>query len=507
MAVVDRRLRLVGALAGIAAAAVAIGVAELFAVLTGPQSAPIIAVGDVVVDNVPLSVKNFAVSVFGTHDKTALIIGTFILLVLFAALVGAVAVKDLRIGYGGIALFGLIGVIAAATRPGAGFSAVLPSIFGAVAGTAALSWLITGWRDPRPALDAAADRRALMVGSLIVIAGGAVLGFVGRFFGERRNVSAARSSVTLPVAASPAPELPADAAVADQTHFVTSNNDFYRIDTALIVPQVDPDTWTLRIHGRVKNEITLTYAQLLARPMIERYITLACVSNEVGGDLISNARFLGVPLKDLLEEAQPDTGADQVVGRAVDGFTTGAPTAALMDGRDAMIAVGMNGEPLPVEHGFPARVVVPGLYGYVSATKWVSELQLSSFDEFDAYWIPRGWSQQAPIKTESRIDTPRDGGTKSGGQIVVAGVAWAQRRGISKVEVRVDDGEWRPATLDAVPSIDTWRQWQWTWNATAGEHRLQVRATDNAGMTQTDAEAAPAPDGATGYHTIKVKIS
>jgi len=507
VAVVEKRLRLLGAVAGIAAAAVALGVAELIAVLAGPQSAPIIAVGDVVVDNVPGSVKNFAVSVFGTHDKTALIIGTFILLAIFAAVVGALAVGDMRFGYAGIAVFGVIGVAAALTRPHAGIGAALPSIIGALAGAAALSWLITGWRDPRPALDGAPERRSLLVGSLIAIAGGAVLGVVGRSLGERRNVSAARNSVNLPVPASPAPSLPPDAAVAGQTHFVTSNDDFYRIDTALIVPQVDPDTWTLRIHGRVGKPIELTYAQLLARPMIERYITLACVSNEVGGDLISNARFLGVPLKDLLEEARPDPAADQVIGRSADGFTTGAPTAAMMDGRDAMIAVGMNGEPLPVEHGFPARVVVPGLYGYVSATKWVTELELSSFADFDAYWVPRGWSQQAPIKTESRIDTPRDGGKKSAGQVVIAGVAWAQRRGISKVEVRVDDGEWKTATLDPVPSIDTWRQWHLTWDATPGQHRLQVRATDNAGAVQTSEEAPPPPNGASGYHTIKVKIS
>ena len=196
-----------------------------------------------------------------------------------------------------------------------------------------------------------------------------------------------------------------------------------------------------------------------------------------------------------------------MIGRSADGFTTGAPTAAIMDGRDAMIAVGMNGEPLPVEHGFPARVVVPGLYGYVSATKWVTELELSSFADFDAYWVPRGWSQQAPIKTESRIDTPRDGSKKPAGQVVIAGVAWAQRRGISKVEVRVDDGEWKTAVLDPVPSIDTWRQWHLTWDATPGEHRLQVRATDNAGAVQTSEEAPPPPNGASGYHTIKVKIS
>lgn len=499
-------MRWLGAFAGIAAAAVALGVAELIAALTGPQSAPVIAVGDVVVNSVPGGVKNFAVQVFGTHDKTALITGTIILLTAFAALVGTLAVRDMRYGYGGIAIFALIGIVAAITRTGAGVSAVLPSIIGALAGAATLSLLVKGWSEPLPDLGGPAGRRRLLKGAVIALVGGLVVEFLGRQLGERKNVSAARKSVTLPAPASPAPALPPDAAVSGQSKFVTSNDDFYRIDTALIVPQIDPDTWSLRIHGKVRTELKLNYQQLLARPMIERYITLACVSNEVGGNLISTARFLGVPLKDLLEEAGPDAGADQVIGRSSDGFTTGAPTSTMMDGRDAMIAVAMNGEPLPVEHGFPARVVVPGLYGYVSATKWVTELELSTFSDFDAYWVPRGWSQQGPIKTESRIDTPRDGSKKSAGKIVVAGVAWAQHRGVSKVEVRVNQGEWQPATLDAVPSTDTWRQWIWTWNATPGSYQLQVRATDNAGEPQTSQQADPAPNGASGYHTIQVKV-
>ncbi len=241
--------------------------------------------------------------------------------------------------------------------------------------------------------------------------------------------------------------------------------------------------------------------------MIERYVTLACVSNEVGGNLIGNARWLGVPIKDLLDEVEPLDGADQVVSRSVDGFTAGTPTAALRDGRDAMLAVGMNGEPLPVAHGFPVRMVVPGLYGYVSATKWLAEWELSSFRDFDAYWIRRGWAQQAPIKTESRIDTPGAGASRKRGQVVVAGVAWAQHRGISKVEVRVDDGPWQQATLGAVPSIDTWRQWTWVWDATAGKHVLTVRATDNGGETQPEEERPPAPDGATGWHRVDVTVS
>jgi DMSO/TMAO reductase YedYZ molybdopterin-dependent catalytic subunit len=272
------------------------------------------------------------------------------------------------------------------------------------------------------------------------------------------------------------------------------------------VPQVDPTTWSLKIHGRVDKPMTLTYDQLLARPMIQRYITLCCVSNPVGGPLISTALFLGAPLKDLLDEVGIHAGADQIVGRSVDGFTAGSPTAVLMDGRDAMLAIGMNGEPLPVKHGFPVRVVVPGLYGYVSATKWITELEVTSFSAFDAYWVPRGWSALGPIKTESRIDTPANGSKKNAGAVVIAGVAWAQHRGISRVEVRIDEGPWQVASLDPVPSIDTWRQWKLDWNAAPGSHQLQVRATDNSGTTQTDAVADVAPNGATGYHRVNVTI-
>jgi DMSO/TMAO reductase YedYZ molybdopterin-dependent catalytic subunit len=293
--------------------------------------------------------------------------------------------------------------------------------------------------------------------------------------------------------------------VAD-LHYETPNADFYRIDTAIIVPQVDPGDWSLTIDGRVGKPLTITWEDLLKRPMIERYVTLTCVSNEVGGDLIGNARWLGVPVRDLLLEAQPDPEADQVVSWSVDGFTAGTPTAALLDGRDALIAVAMNGEPLPLEHGFPVRMVVPGLYGYVSATKWLSRLQLTRFADFDAYWVPRGWAQQAPIKTESRIDRPRYGSEIGAGEYVVAGVAWAQHRGISAVQVRVDGGDWQDATLAEVASIDTWRLWSWSWQATSGQHVLEVRATDSTGAVQTAALAEPAPDGATGYHSVNVTV-
>ncbi|MEJ3743772.1 molybdopterin-dependent oxidoreductase [Actinomycetes bacterium KLBMP 9797] len=492
-----------GALVGLAAAAAALGLAELVAVPVGARSAPLVAVGGVVVDHVPEPLKEFAIDVFGVHDKTALLIGTVVLLAAFAAAIGVLALQAWWAGFAGIAVFGAVGVAAALTRPGAGPAYALPSLIGALAAAGVLWALIE-----LPDVGERVDRRRLLTGAGLVIGAAAVTGIAGRWLATRRSVTEARAAVTLPTPVSAAPPVPsgADLSLTQLAPYVTSNRDFYRIDTALVVPQVDPVDWQLRIHGRVRRPMTITFAQLLARPMVERYVTLACVSNEVGGDLIGNARWLGVPLKDLLDEAEPLDGADQVVGRSADGWTCGTPTAVLRDGRDALLAVGMNGEPLPVEHGFPARMVVPGLYGYVSACKWVVELELTSFADFDAYWVPRGWAAEGPIKTQSRIDTPRDGNTLTAGAKTVAGVAWAQHRGIAKVEVRVDGGPWRAATLARTVSIDTWVQWSLPWEATPGEHTLQVRATDATGATQPADERPPDPDGATGWHTITVKV-
>ncbi|GIG89582.1 molybdopterin-dependent oxidoreductase [Plantactinospora endophytica] len=520
-----------GALAGVAAAAVAVGVAEAVAVLTGSRSAPLVAVGGVVVDLAPAPLKQFAVDVFYVYDKIALLVGTAVLLAGFAALVGLVAVRSLPLGYAGIAVFGAVGVAAALTRPGAGPVAALPSLLGAVLAAGVLRWFVTGPlgralagpMDPAddagqesgavlPSATAHPDayaRRRFLTGVGLAVGGATVGGYGGRWLSTRRGVSDARAAIRLPAPASPAAPLPAgvDPAVPGLSSFVTPNRDFYRIDTALVVPRVDPDGWRLQITGRVRHPLTLSYADLLARPMIERHITLACVSNEVGGDLIGTARWLGVPLGPLLAEAGPLDGADQVVGRSADGWTCGSPTAVLTDGRDAMLAVGMNGEPLPLAHGFPVRVVVPGLYGYVSACKWLVELELTSFADFDAYWVPRGWSARGPIKTQSRIDTPRAGRTLPAGEVVVAGVAWAQHVGIRQVEVRVDDGDWQPATLAATASTDTWVQWSWRWPATPGEHTLRVRATDASGAVQTGQARPVDPDGATGWHTVRVTVT
>jgi DMSO/TMAO reductase YedYZ molybdopterin-dependent catalytic subunit len=316
--------------------------------------------------------------------------------------------------------------------------------------------------------------------------------------------------VAVPAPADPARALPAgvELDVEGITPFVTSNDDFYRIDTALFPPQVRSEDWRLRIHGMVETPIELDYQQLVARAIVERDITLSCVSNEVGGPYVGTARWTGVLLRPVLEEAGIDPDASQLVSRSADGMTIGTPTAAVMDGRDAMLAIAMNGEPLPIAHGFPVRMVVPGLYGYVSATKWVVEIEATTFDAFDAYWIERGWAEDpGPIKTTSRIDTPRNGADLTAGTVAVAGVAWAPHRGIERVEVRLDDGGWNEAELAAVPSVDTWRQWVFRWDATPGSHRLEVRATDGEGITQPEERMPPFPEGSTGWHAVTVSVA
>jgi DMSO/TMAO reductase YedYZ molybdopterin-dependent catalytic subunit len=523
-----------GAVAGVAAAGLAVGVAELVAVPVGPRSAPLIAVGGVVVDAVPEPVKAAAIAVFGVYDKVALLVGTALLLAAAAAGIGVLALRSWRYAVGGLAVFAAIGVAAAVTRPDAGAVAAVPTLAGAALALAVAPLLFrpapgrraavpvhAGGEEPAPGgawdpgpvragrdLDDAEQGRRRFLGlvaGVVVLA--AAAGAAGRWLTSRRAVEAARALVRLPVPRRPAPPVPAGVDPAGADAYVTANDRFYRIDTALVVPQVDPQTWTLRIHGRVANPVTLTFADLLARPMIETWVTLACVSNEVGGELIGNARWLGVPVRDLLAEAGPLPGADQVVSRSVDGWTCGTPTGVLTDDRDAILAVAMNGEPLPIEHGFPVRMVTPGLYGYVSACKWISELELTSFADFDAYWVPRGWAAQAEIKTQSRIDAPRDDASVKAGLVTVAGVAWAQHRGLGGVEVQADDGPWWPATLAPAVSADTWRQWTFAWTATPGSHTLRVRATDATGAVQIERKAPPAPDGASGWHRISVDVT
>ena len=351
------------------------------------------------------------------------------------------------------------------------------------------------------------DRRQVMRGIVGVGVLAVAAGIAGRVLGaSARSVAGERAAVRLPPPNVPVPPVDpaADLRVPGLASYLTPNSDFYRIDTALTVPQVSKETWSLRIHGMVDREIRLDYADLARRPSVERLVTLTCVSNPVGGDLIGNASWLGYRLDALIAEAGPHPDADMVLSRSADGFTAGSPLAALTDGRDALLAVGMNGEPLPVEHGYPARLVVPGLYGYVSATKWVTELEITRFDRAQAYWTRRGWSERGPIKTGTRIDTPR--GAVRAGKVTIAGVAWAQHRGIDAVEVQIDNGPWQPARLAAEPSVDTWRQWSYDWEASAGTHTVRARAIDGTGTVQTAEVADVIPDGASGYPSRTIRV-
>jgi DMSO/TMAO reductase YedYZ molybdopterin-dependent catalytic subunit len=352
------------------------------------------------------------------------------------------------------------------------------------------------------------QRRSFLTSGVLLAGSAVVAGVGGRLLGEHGNVAAARSSLRIPPPTQPAPPLPAgvDLKIPGLSSFITPNADFYRVDTAIVLPEIAPSAWQLRIHGMVARPITLTYHDLLKQPLLEDYITLCCVSNPVAGPYIGNAKWLGVSVRRLLRQAGIRAGADQLLCTSADGFTCGTPVQTAMDGRDAMLAVAMNGQPLPVAHGFPVRMVVPGLYGYVSACKWITDIEVTTFAQARAYWIDRGWSQQAPIKTESRIDVPGSGSLKPG-RHSVAGVAWAQHKGVEAVEVRVDKGPWHQARLAAVPDIDTWRQWTWEWDAAPGTHLIESRATDRTGYTQTAQVAPPEPNGASGYPQIAVKVS
>jgi DMSO/TMAO reductase YedYZ molybdopterin-dependent catalytic subunit len=352
-------------------------------------------------------------------------------------------------------------------------------------------------------------RRQFIVAAGVTAAAAAIGEVGGRSLATRKNVSLAQQSLRFPKAAEPVAPLPrgVNLPIPGISPFITPNGQFYRVDTAILVPQVDPSNWQLRIHGMVAREITITFDELLHRPLIEDYLTLCCVSNPVDGPYIGNAKWLGASLAALLREARPQRGADQLLATSVDGFTSGTPLSVVLDGRDALVAVAMNGTALPTEHGFPARLVVPGLYGYVSACKWVVDLEVTTFAAAQAYWVPLGWSAMGPIKTESRIDVPSNGSPVKAGKVPVAGVAWAQHKGIEAVEARVDNGPWNEATLATVPGIDTWRQWVWEWDAVPGTHVIEARATDKTGYTQTSVVENVAPNGASGYPSTQVTVS
>jgi len=506
----DGRRAGLGAVAGVLAAGTALGVGQFVAGLTGASGSPVVAVGELQIDFTPPWLKNFAIATFGPDDKLVLVTGILLVLAAFAALVGVAATRRLGYGLAGLAVFAVVGLTAAATRPDATVASLLPTLAAVAAAVAVLLALIplTGPRVPDEASRLPGPRRRSFLAASAATAGVAAAGgLAGRVLAENASVAKAQQAVRIPRPAITTQALPpgTDLDIPGLTPFITSNASFYRVDTALVLPQVDPASWSLRIHGLVEREITLTFDQLLKRPLIEDYITLCCVSDPVGGPYIGNAKWLGASLAALLREAGIKAGADQLMCTSVDGFTSGTPVQVVMDGRDALLAVAMNGTALPVAHGFPARMVTPGLYGYVSATKWVTDINVTTFAGNYAYWAQRGWSQQAPIKTECRIDVPGADEVKPG-KVTVAGVAWAQHKGIEAVEVRVDYGPWHEARLAAVPGLDTWRQWAWDWNATPGGHVLQARATDKTGYTQTASLEPPEPNGASGYPQVSVPV-
>ncbi|MFJ4848648.1 MULTISPECIES: molybdopterin-dependent oxidoreductase [unclassified Streptomyces] len=511
-----------GALCGLLTAGAALAAAELMAGVLRPEASPVVAVGGAAIDRTPAAVKDWAIRSFGTHDKLVLQFGILAVLGLLAAVLGLLAVRHRRAGAAGVLVFGGVGAAAALSRPdSAGAIDVLPSLAGGLAGAAVL-WLLTGrlTRVGTPVSEAesraAGDRRRFLLAAASAAAGSAAAGALGRALASSsgKEAVASRAAVRLPLPGSPARSLPRGAALRIRgiSPLVTPNADFYRVDTALVVPKVDATRWRLRVHGTgVTRPLDLGFRDLLRRELVERDITLTCVSNEVGGPYVGNARWLGVRLADVLREAgvrPPSRGgpADQLVSRSVDGMTIGTPVEEVMDGRDALLAVGMNGEPLPLAHGFPVRMVVPGLYGYVSACKWIEDLELTTFAAYDPYWVRREWAREAPVKTQSRIDTPKPFARPKAGTIVVAGVAWAQHRGIERVEVRVDDGPWRDARLAAQVTTDTWRQWSFSWEATPGPHTLTTRATDGTGVVQTALRTRTVPDGASGRHSVVITV-
>lgn len=492
--------RIVGA--GAVAVGFAFGISELVAAIFGSPS-PVRAIGDFVIDNVPPGIKDWAIATFGIYDKLILVIGIVVVGLLIGALVGMIARRWSALANLVIGGFAVVGALASSLEA-PGLAPWLVAAAGAGAGIVALRLLMRR----ASSRDTDQGRRAFLVG-LGWVAGLAVLAAAGgRALASRiGNLAAGRDEVVLPTAteavAPPGPEQ--DFMIEGQTPVVVPNDDFYRIDTALVVPQVDLNEWRLNFTGMVDRPFALTFDELLDMPMVERYVTLSCVSNPVGGSLVGNARWLGVPLAELLDRARVQGGAEQLVGISVDNFTAGFPVEAVYDGRETLVAVGMNGEPLPFEHGFPARLVVSGLYGYVSATKWLTEVNLTTWDGFDAYWVPRGWSKEGPIKTQSRIDTPT--GSIGAGTHPIAGVAWAPNVGIVRVEVQVDENPWIDAEISAPLSLDSWVQWKLDYPFESGPHSIRVRATDATGQTQIETPSAVAPNGATGWHRVTLSVS
>ncbi len=506
------------ALAGIVAGGVGMAAAELLAGLVPGVPSLVTAVGTLVIALQPPGAKDFVANTFGTQDKNVLNVAVVVVGLAIAAATGVLARRNFRGAAAIFAAFGALGLFGAVSAELVPLPAALLSAgVGVAAGVALLRALLTvaaGTARPAsaraavPPVDSWGRRRflATSAGFAVAAIGG---GAIGRFLIDRGHPAGVPAGAVLPITSEPVASLTPDQSLSAPgiTPIVVPTDNFYRIDTALLAPQVDASTWQLRVTGMVQHPLTFTYEELLAQPSFEQYVTIACVSNKVGGNLVGNALWSGVRLKQVLEMAGVQPGATQIVGRSVDGFTVGFPTSWALDpSREPMIALGMNGAPLPAEHGYPARLIVPGLYGYVSATKWLGEIQLTTREAVDGYWIPLGWAKDGPILTQSRIDNPSDGASFAAGAVDVDGVAWAPDRGISRVEIRVDGGAWQEAELSRAISKTTWVQWMVRWQATRGDHTIEVRATDGTGAVQTADQTDPAPDGARGHHTITVHV-
>lgn len=561
------RPTVLGAVVGLLVAAVTLAVAELTAALARTEG-PVVVVGDAVVELSPSTLIEWSIDTFGSAQRPLLLVSILVVVGLASILLGMGALRRSLVGYGGLVLFAALGAGALLVRPAVDAMALVPILVGLAAGVVGLyvllryapkDWFGEAHPQPRtphqpeqeeepeaeepgesaahstadstdsahspetadpasPALQQQAPatsaepatttppRRGFLVAGAGVLGVAAVSAASGRWLSTETGAVAARNRLSLPAPQDPLPPIPdgADLNIADLASFRTPNSDFYRIDTALSVPQVPPQQWTLRIHGLVDRPVELTFDEVLNREITEADITLTCVSNEINGDLVGNTRWLGVSLADLLREAGVASDADQILSTSTDGWTCGTPTEVVMDGGPALLAVGMAGEPLPLRHGFPARMVVPGIYGYVGSTKWVTDIKLTRFADESAYWAERGWAVRAPIKTMCRIDVPGPLAEVPSGETVVAGVAWAQQRGIEAVEVRQNGGQWQSAELAEVPGIDTWRQWVAELQLEPGSHTIQARATDRDGNTQTEERNDPLPDGATGWPSVRI---
>jgi DMSO/TMAO reductase YedYZ molybdopterin-dependent catalytic subunit len=512
----ERRWR--AAVAGVVAAGAALAAGQVPSALAGAARGPVTAVGDEFVDRFAASLKELAISLFGQNDKAALVVGIVVVSLLLGGALGLLALRSFPLAAAGFVAFALVGLAAdLADTSGSASRAVVAALAGAAAGVGVLALLLHqigrgpdlastlrkagDVEDPRIRTP---DRRTFLAVSAAAGTAAALTGAGSWSLRNRSAVDAQRAAVVLPRPVRSTPVGVDGLDVPGISSYITPTEDFYRIDTALVTPRIDVGSWRLRVGGLVDEPYELTFDDLLDMDLVEEPVTIACVSNEVGGDLVGTAVWLGVPLADLLGRAGVRPDGTQVVGRSSDGFTVGFPTDVATDGRIAMVAVGMNGEPLPTVHGYPARLIVAGLYGYVSATKWLTEIELNRFEDFDAYWVPRGWAKLGPVKTQSRIDVPRR--TVEPGQVPIAGVAWAPDVGITAVEVSIDGGPWLPAELEGAENDSTWAQWVHRWDATPGEHTLRCRATDATGSTQTAVEREPAPDGATGLHTVRVTV-